>query len=127
METLFARKGGHRVVARIVFGFYDRVLVSPRLGPFFEGVDMRRLVDHQAKFVASVMGGPGAHTDAELASVHGHLSISDADFDAMLEAMEATLAAEGFSAGEAAEILAALEGRRDVIVRKRPPRPGAAG
>lgn len=119
MRTLFARKGGHRTVSRIVFDFYDRVLATPELASYFADVDMRRLVEHQAKFVASVMGGPAAHTDAELAAAHAHLAISDEEFDVMIGLMAAALEAEGFTPDERSVVLDDLERRRPFIVRGR--------
>jgi truncated hemoglobin YjbI len=55
--TMFERYGGIAFVTRFVLSFYDRVLTSATIAPFFADVDMRRLVDHQAKFISSVMGG----------------------------------------------------------------------
>jgi hemoglobin len=56
-----------------VLSFYDRVLTSATIAPFFADVDMRRLVDHQAKFISSVMGGPSSYSTAALREVHAHL------------------------------------------------------
>lgn len=53
-SDLFHRLGGLTGVSRIVLALYDRVLASARLEPYFRGVDMRRLVEHQANF------GPGS-------------------------------------------------------------------
>jgi hemoglobin len=57
---MLERYGGFPTLSRIVMDFYDRVIDSDVLGPFFEDVDMRRLVDHQTKFVAWLMGGPAS-------------------------------------------------------------------
>src|SRR4051812_20316111 len=77
-------------MARLVFDFYDLVLASERLAPYFARVEMTRLLEHQAKFIASVMGDPPSFTDAKLRDAHAHLTISDAIFDEMIDLLEAT-------------------------------------
>ena len=57
-RSTFEKYGGFAKISRIVAAFYDKVLDSPRLSPFFEGTSMKRQIDHQTKFIASLMGGP---------------------------------------------------------------------
>jgi hemoglobin len=78
--TIFERAGGFATVRRVVSSFYDRVLDSPTLARYFEHVEMRRLIDHQTKFISAVMGGPGSFTDEHLRRVHEHLGISHDEF-----------------------------------------------
>src|SRR5262245_36528293 len=82
-DTMFERYGGLSFISRVVLSFYDRVLASVRLAPFFVDTDMQRLVEHQAKFIASVMGGPECYTEAMLRDAHAHLPIDDRAFDEM--------------------------------------------
>src|SRR5262249_18419391 len=83
-NTMFERYGGLPFVTRFVLGFYDRVLASPGLSPYFANVDMQRLVEHQAKFISSVMGGPASYSNAALREAHSHLHIDDRAFDEMI-------------------------------------------
>jgi len=55
--SLFEHYGGFAKISRVVSEFYDKMLESPNLASYFENTDMRRLVDHQTKFIASLMGG----------------------------------------------------------------------
>lgn len=89
--STFDRYGGFAVVRRIVSAFYDKVLDSPRLERFFENVDMRGLIDHQTKFIASLMGGPASYPDEVLRQVHVHLGISRADFTETAALLRETL------------------------------------
>lgn len=59
-QSMFERYGGFAKLSKVM-AFYDRVLDSDVIGDFFEGVDMRRLIDHQTKFISQVMGGPAAY------------------------------------------------------------------
>lgn len=90
-STIFERYGGFASVSRIVSAFYDKALDSPVLCPYFEGIDMRRLIDHQTKFIASLMGGPASYSDIELERLHAHLNITDAAFNEMAMLLKETL------------------------------------
>lgn len=67
--TLFDKYGGFAAVSKLVMAFYDRILDSDQVGGYFEDIDMKRLIDHQTKFVASIMGGrPAFRTTCSNAS-----------------------------------------------------------
>lgn len=65
-QTLYEKYGGFSQVSKIVLAFYDTLLDDDDIGPFFDDVDMARMVDHQTKFIASLLGGPAAYTDNQL-------------------------------------------------------------
>jgi hemoglobin len=90
-RSILDRYGGFPFLSRVVMSFYDRVLDSDVLGPYFDDVDMRRLIDHQTKFLAFLMGGPASFTNEHLGRVHEHLHIDRAAFDAMIATMRETL------------------------------------
>lgn len=79
--TIYERYGGFSTVRKIVSTFYDKVLDSERLQKYFADVDVRKLIDHQTQFIASVMGGPASFTDDTLKRVHERLGISHAEFE----------------------------------------------
>ena len=74
-DTMFERYGGVQFVTRLVLNFYDRVLDSVRLAPFFANTRMERLVEHQATFISSVMGRPASYANATLRAAHAHQHI----------------------------------------------------
>ena len=88
---MFERYGGFATVSKVVMAFYDKILDSDELAPYFENVDMRRLIDHQTKFVSSVMGGPASYTNSALQRLHAHLDIDRSAFDEVLNLFEETL------------------------------------
>lgn len=98
-RSVLERYGGFPFLSRVVMAFYDRALDSDVLAPYFEDVDMRRLIDHQTKFMAFVMGGPASYTNDHLAQVHARLHIDRPAFDEMLATMRETL--EDFEMDEA--------------------------
>jgi hemoglobin len=117
-RTLFQKYGGFATVSRIVLSFYDRVLDSDQIGHFFEDIDMKRLMDHQTKFIASLLGGPASFTDERLHQMHAHLVIGDADFDEMARLLDASLAEHGFESADREHVIREIEARRPVIVTR---------
>jgi hemoglobin len=88
---MFEKYGGFSTVSRIVSAFYDEVMESPDLARYFENTDMRRLIDHQTKFIASVMGGPASYSNEQLERVHANLSINETDYMAVVAILRETL------------------------------------
>lgn len=116
---LFHRLGGMERASKIVLAMYDRVLASERLEPYFRDVDMRRLVEHQAQFLASVMGGPESHTDEDLRIIHSRLEIDRATFREMLDQLRAAMEVEGVAERDVDFVLAAYARRESCIVTRR--------
>jgi hemoglobin len=77
---------------------------------------MARLVEHQAKFISSVMGGPASYSDAKLREAHAHLQIDDRAFDEMIGLLRVTLADFKIADADVKTIIADLDARRRDIV-----------
>lgn len=90
-QSIFERYGGFASVSRIVSEFYRKVVDSDVLADYFDGIDMRTLIDHQTKFIAQLMGGPASFTDEHIARVHSHLGITDLAFAEMTSLLRETL------------------------------------
>jgi hemoglobin len=114
---MFDRYGGLEFVSRLVLSFYDRVLASVRLAPFFADSDMQRLVEHQAKFISSVMGGPEDRSAAMLRDAHAHLHVDEGAFDEMIDLFKLTLEDFQIAAADVAKIIAGLNAHRAQIIR----------
>ena len=99
MTTMFDRYGGFATVSRIVSAFYDQVMDTPELEGYFENTNMARLIDHQTKFIASVMGGPASFSDDALYRSHRSLNISRSEFNEVAAILRETL--EDFDLDEA--------------------------
>jgi hemoglobin len=114
--SLFEKYGGFANVSKIVMAFYDAVLDSDLIGPFFDDVDMARLVDHQTKFIASVMGGPASYSDEMLRQVHAPHAIDRAAFDEMAAILRRTLVDFGVEAADVDTILGGIEARSASVI-----------
>lgn len=94
---------------------YDKLLDDDDVGPFFDDVDMPRLIDHQTKFVSSLMGGPASFTDTHIENAHKHLTIYDAHFDRLKELVTEVLSEFNVEDEDVHSVLAAFEQRRSLL------------
>lgn len=115
-QTMFERYGGFAVVSRIVSEFYDRAIDSKILGPYFDDVDTARLIDHQTKFVASMMGGPASYTNEHLDRVHKPLGITSVAFGEMCSLFRETLEDYELDETDIATVLGEIRSRKVYIV-----------
>ena len=115
---MFQRYGGFDAVSDLILGFYDRVLASERLSPYFRGCDMRRLMEHQAKYLSTVMGGPASYTEAQLREIHEPLDITRSDFDHMLDQLRDAMEEKGFERGDIDAVIRRYTSLRPVIVTR---------
>ncbi|WP_299473108.1 group 1 truncated hemoglobin [uncultured Roseibium sp.] len=117
-QTLYEKYGGFPGVRQVVTDFYERALDSDIVGHFFEDVNMARLVDHQTKMIAGLLGGPVEISDARLATAHAHLNVDHYHFDEIAVLLNETLVDAGFDKQDRLAAIAAVEARRSVIVRR---------
>jgi len=116
-RSVYERYGGFAQVSRIVLDFYDRIMEDDDLGPFFDDVDMARIVDHQTKFIAMLLGGPAHYNDEQIRRLHGHLVISEAHFDRLQALLGETLADHGMTEPDVALVVAEFDRRRHLVVK----------
>lgn len=116
--SIFERCGGFATVRKVISTFYDKVLDSPRLSHHFASVDMRALIDHQTKFVTSIMGGPASFPDAQIQRAHARLGITRAEFRELVELMVGTLAEHGLAEADLAHVRQELDRREPLIVTR---------
>lgn len=114
---MFDKYGGFSTISRIVMALYERLLDDDDVGPFFDNVDLPKLMDHQTKFVSALMGGPASFTDTHIANAHKHLIVHDAHFDILKQLVQETLADFNVEPQDIETVLAAFEQRRTLLVR----------
>lgn len=115
-QSLFEKYGGFSKVSKVVMAFYDTLLDSDEIGPFFDDVDMAKMVDHQTKFISSLLGGPASYNDSQLRNLHAHLDVNDAHFDELKVVLSGTLGDHGFAEEDIEAVLSEFENRRKLIV-----------
>lgn len=114
---MFEKYGGFSTISRVVMSFYDRMLDDDDVGPFFDDVDLPKLIDHQTKFISAIMGGPATFSDEHIAGSHKHLVVHDFHFDRLKELVRETLSDFDVTPEDIETVLDAFEQRRLLIVR----------
>lgn len=117
--TIYEKYGGFKTVSRVVMTFYEMALDSDQIGDHFENIDMARLIDHQTKFVSSLLGGPASFGDDRLRHVHAALNISDPDFDEMATLLADAMAEHGMEAHDISLAVQGVEEKRRFIVSQK--------
>ena len=114
--TLFEKYGGFASVSKVVMTFYDKALDSDVIGPYFDDIDMRRLIDHQTKFIASMMGGPASFSDDLLQRVHARFDIDRAAFEEMAKLLRETLFEYDVQPDDICAIMAQIDSRAHLVI-----------
>ena len=115
-KSLYDKYGGFSQINRVVMDLYDNLLESEEVGPYFDDVDMPKLIDHQTKFMAYLLGGPANFADDHLERAHSSLGITPEHFDEMKTILSDTLEGAGFSAEDLETVMGAIEAHRSQVV-----------
>lgn len=116
MQTLFERSGGFSAISKVVMNFYDKVLDSDSVGPYFDNANLAMLIDHQTKFIAQLMGGPVAYSDEHLKKIHAKHAIQQSAFEEVAALMKESLEEFDFSKDDIQQVLGELGRRAPAIV-----------
>ena len=116
-QSLFEKYGGFATIHKVVEHFYDGVLDNDTLSPYFEGVDMSQLIDHQTRFFASAMGGPASFDDSHLEKSHQRLGITEEAWDAVVGVLLETLNTFNVEEGDIQSIVGAVGSKKPLIVQ----------
>lgn len=137
--TLYQRLGGSEGIQRIVDDFVDRAMADPRVNWKRAGVTeggvmgvggssaewqatpdkVSRLKQHLAQFLALTTGGPTEYSGRAIKEVHTGMKITNAEFDASVGDLKATLDRLQVPDQEQKELLAVIESTRPQIVEQR--------
>ena len=117
-STMFDRYGGFGFMHRVVLSFYDKMLDSDIVAPYFDEIDMPLLIDHQTKFISQIMGGPAIYTNEILEQIHSKLGITQKAFDAMGNLLEQTLREFEFEDDDLRLIMTDIKSRQPYIVTR---------
>lgn len=116
-QSMFEKYGGFSRVSQIVMALYNKLLDDDDVGPFFDDVDLPKLIDHQTKFVAALMGGPASFTDGHIERAHAKMDIKDHHFDQLKLLVKETLVEFDLEPLDIETVLGAFEVRRPLLVR----------
>lgn len=122
-KTLYDRLGKKKAIVAVVDDFVGRCATDPRISAFFKPdvADPARLAKFKGNLVDQICqasGGPCKYTGKDMKSAHAGMGISDADFNALVEDLVASL--DKFKVAEADKntLLGVLGPMKSDIVEK---------
>lgn len=116
-ESLFHKYGGFSSVGSVVLSFYEKILDTEELVPYFDGIDMERLIGHQTDFLCMILGGPAHYSGRDLRAAHQRLHISEPDFFTVADLLEEALEEAGLEDEDIEAIIKVVAGtKKDIVV-----------
>lgn len=115
-RSLYDSIGGFGTISKIVLSFYGKVLESDDVAPYFADIDMKRLIDHQTKFICSLLGGPASFSDDQIRHAHNAINVTNEAFDEINALFVESLNEAGLQAADVDAIAKAFEAKRSLIV-----------
>ena len=122
-DRLYEAIGGASVLDLAVTIFYDRVVADPAVAPWFDGVDLPQLRQHQRDFLTIVLGGPSHVGTTEryrgrgIAVAHAGRAIDDDAFTRVRDHLIATLRELGAPPARLTEVCERVDRYRDQVVQ----------
>ena len=117
-RSLYSSIGGFSTISKLVLSFYSKVLDSEQVAPYFADVDMKKLIDHQTKFICSLLGGPAHFTDAQIRNAHSSIDVTNEAFDEIAMLFVEALNEARLQPGDVEAIARAFESKRSLIVMR---------
>ena len=74
------------------------------------------MIDHQTKFMASLMGGPASYTNDQLERVHERLGITEEAFNEIIILLKETLEDFDFADEDIQDVADAMVSRKKYII-----------
>ncbi|ODS62500.1 MAG: hypothetical protein ABS41_09710 [Arenimonas sp. SCN 70-307] len=113
---LYEQFGGQAGVEALVEEFLVRLLEDERINAQFAEVDLPNLNDRLVEQFCVELGGPCTYTGRSMAESHAGLAITEADFNALVEALLDAMQARGIPRAAQNALLARLAPmHRDIV------------
>jgi hemoglobin len=117
-RSLYDRLGGKPAITAVVDDFTARVAADRRINRFFANADIPAFKAKLIDQICEVSGGPCKYTGKDMKTTHAGMGISNADFDALVEDLVATLDKFKVPEKEKGDLLSILGPIRKDIVTK---------
>jgi hemoglobin len=109
--TLYKRLGGREAISLVVADFVANVAADDRINARFKGLNpvaMEKLKSNLADQMCEASGGPCAYLGRDMKTVHTGMKVTDAEWNATVEALVKSLDKFKVPAKEKGELLALL-------------------
>jgi len=116
-ETLYDRLGRRDAIAAVVHDLVaTRVAQDTRIKAYFRNLDGEALEAKLVDQLCEASGGPCKYTGKDMTTVHAGMGVTEADFRALIEDLQASLDHFHVPLREQKELLALLAPMHDAIV-----------
>jgi hemoglobin len=117
-KPLFERLGGKPAVEAVIDDFLGRVAADTTINAGFAVSHVPRVRQRLIELVTVGTGGPGTYSGRDMATAHAGQGVTNAQFDALVGHLVATLDKFKVPAAEKGELLAILGPMRGAIVEE---------
>ena len=115
--SLFDRIGGMAAVNAAVDIFYKKVLADETVNYYFTHIDIQKQAGKLRGFLAFAFGAPMNYSGKSMRDAHGHMRISNAQFNAVAGHLVTTLRELGVAENLIDEVVNIAESvRGDIVV-----------
>lgn len=119
--TLYARLGGNPSITAVVDDFIGKVAADARINAFFaaaaaDPARLNRLKLNLVNQIGQASGGPEKYSGLDMKTAHKGMKITDAQFNALVEDLQASLVKFKVESRTKIQLLTALGGMRADIV-----------
>lgn len=115
-DTIFDRIGGMPALPQVVRQFYRGIYASQVVGHHFTMMDPEVMIDHQIRFLSTLLGGPAQYTGKDLGSTHAHLNITEDEFSEVAKILSNSLKDNGVSGDDLDTIMSTVAGTKEEIL-----------
>jgi hemoglobin len=117
-DSVYQGLGGINGIQKIVADFLPIVASDTRVQHQFDDVDMKHLAKMLAEQFCVLSGGPCKYTGKDMHTVHEDLGVTDAQFNAIAEDLQAAMDQQGIASRIQNQLIAKLAPMRRSIVTK---------
>ena len=115
-DPLFKALGEKPGLVKIMDDFLPRLVADPRTGPFFRPVDQKRVKEQLVAQICQISGGPCDYEGKDMKTAHMDMNVSKADFNALVEMLQAAMDSQGIPFSTQNQLLARLAPMHRAIV-----------
>ncbi len=120
-KSLYVRLGGNPAITLVIDDFIGKVAADTRINAFFAAAAasparLNKLKLNLVNQIGEASGGPEKYTGLDMKSAHKGMKITDAQFNALVEDLQASLVKFSVESRTKIQLLGALGGMRADIV-----------
>ena len=115
-DSLYLALGGKAGISKIIDIFIYEIGQTEEVVHYFEDTDIDRFREKQVEHICVLAGGPCTYMGDEMRPVHEGMNISEAEFNAMTDAMIRALNVAKISIGNRNRLLAIIAPMRAEVI-----------